>query len=585
MNTAKPLTGDQLQHGQESKVTNLDDAITKHVKAGMCLYVGEGASGLEYGLLRQFHKSNPQFTLASITVQGPLPLMIHFGMVKKLVTGGVADLYPYPRPNRVIQRVYGAGQMEIEVWSLCSFLQRLVAGACRLPYTVTRSLIGTTMAEDNSDSFQLADDPFGTGEKIGLVKALVPDLSLIHGWAADRYGNTIMGPCLISGDDSWGPKASTKGVVVTVEKIVSTEFIREHAHLVRIPGFMVNSVSLAPLGAHPLGMPISFKMRGLETYGEDKEFMSEQSDATRDQERMDAWATKWVLGCRNHEEYLQKLGERRISLLKDKTRPVRRRRPTSGPRQVPGVASVTDRAMMVVAAARKIEETVLRNDYRIILAGMGVTGLAVWLAYDKLKERNHDVEILVGSGMYGISPPVGGASLSDQSVLTTCRMKTDAINSYAVIVGGRYSDKCLSVMGGASVDRKGNINSTRSSPGTILVGPGGSADAANAREVMVVMSLSKERFVEKVLHVTCPGTRVRSIITDKGILERSSEDEEFSLTCHFPYSGKSLEERLEEMRRSSWDFPVSADLRHMAGPSSEELSTLDALDPERLYLR
>ena len=42
------------------------------------------------------------------------------------------------------------------------------------------------------DAFKVIDDPFGSGKKIGIIKALNPDLSIIHGYAADRYGNTIL---------------------------------------------------------------------------------------------------------------------------------------------------------------------------------------------------------------------------------------------------------------------------------------------------------------------------------------------------------------------------------------------------------
>ena len=85
-----------------------------------------------------------------------------------------------------------------------------------------------------------------------MIKRFNPDVALYHGWAADAAGNTIIAPY---GDDrEWGAKAATAGVIVTVEKIVSTDFIREHAHMVKIPAYMVDAVCLAPFGAHPRAM-------------------------------------------------------------------------------------------------------------------------------------------------------------------------------------------------------------------------------------------------------------------------------------------------------------------------------------------
>lgn len=577
--------GVSVYEGQ-SKVKNLDDAIKEYVEPGMSLYVGEGANALEYGLVRQFHATNPGFVIISAAVLGVLPVLVHCGMVRKLITCGTGDLYPYPRPNPIIRREYKAGRLDVEMWSLCSIFQRLMASACGFPFASTRSIIGTTMAVENGDSFRVIEDPFGTGEKIGLAKALTPDLALVHAWAADSYGNTIIGPCLVTGDDSWGPRASKDGVVVTVEKIVSPEVIREHSHLVKIPGFMVKSVSLAPMGAHPQGMPIAYNMKGSQTYGEDYEFMATQGEAARDPEKMDAWAKEWIFDCRDHEGYLNKLGHQNVELLKRRGKK-RSHRYKIAPVQEEksGDARVSTRELMVIAAARKIEAIVLKNNYKILLAGMGITGLAVWLAYDKLKKKNHDIEILIGSGIYGISPPIGGLTWVDPNLLATCLMKTDVISSYAVIVGGLHSDKCLSVLGGASIDRRGNINSTKSSPDTFLVGSGGAADAANARDVVVVMALSRERFVDTVFHITCPGTRVRTIVTDMGIFERSSGEEDFSLTSYFPSSGLDVENILEEIRKNCWDFSVSPDLSAVFGPSSEELLELRSLDPKRLYLR
>ncbi len=45
----------------------------------------------------------------------------------------------------------------------------------------TKSLLGSTMSEQNRDSFIEMTDPFGSGKKLGLVKALNPNIALIHG--------------------------------------------------------------------------------------------------------------------------------------------------------------------------------------------------------------------------------------------------------------------------------------------------------------------------------------------------------------------------------------------------------------------
>ena len=42
--------------------------------------------------------------------------------------------------------------------------------------------------------YRLIEDPLSPGKKVGLLSPLQPDLTIIHGWCADPYGNTILMP-------------------------------------------------------------------------------------------------------------------------------------------------------------------------------------------------------------------------------------------------------------------------------------------------------------------------------------------------------------------------------------------------------
>ena len=104
-----------------------------------------------------------------------------------------------------------------------------------------------------------------------------------------------------------GQGQQKSGVIVTVERIVSTDFIREHAHLVKIPGYMVDAVCLAPFGAHPRAM----NNRGLpefDAYDVDVPFLEEFREAGKKPETLDQWIREWILDCDTHEERLKKLG-------------------------------------------------------------------------------------------------------------------------------------------------------------------------------------------------------------------------------------------------------------------------------------
>ncbi|MFC1966459.1 hypothetical protein ACFLWI_05895 [Chloroflexota bacterium] len=116
--------------------------------------------------------------------------------------------------------------------------------------------------------------------------------------------------------DEWSTLASKNEVVVTVERLVSTAFIREHSALVKVPGYRVNSVSVVALGAHPSLMLGWHSIKEFESYGQDFGFLTKHREAAKNPKALDAWIKEWVLDCPSHEDYLRKLGYDRIQALK-----------------------------------------------------------------------------------------------------------------------------------------------------------------------------------------------------------------------------------------------------------------------------
>jgi hypothetical protein len=114
--------------------------------------------------------------------------------------------------------------------------------------------------------------------------------------------------------------ASKGGVIVTVEKIVSTDFLRAHAGYVRLPGYRVLAVCEVPFGGHPSGMT-SHGIHGVEGYAIDNPFIFTLRQACKQKEALDAWMEEWVLSCPDHSAYVNKLGADRVKSLKDKSRP------------------------------------------------------------------------------------------------------------------------------------------------------------------------------------------------------------------------------------------------------------------------
>ena len=571
----------------KDKVTDLKNAIKEHVKPEMNIYITpEGNSGI-CELIRQFQGTKPAFVLTMAgTIEHALNL-VHCGLIKKLITTNGSHLYPSPTLSRIVQDSYKEKKIEVENWSLYTFFQRLMAGALGVGFLPTHSLLDSSMAQENQDSFLTIDDPFGSTGKIGLVKALNPDIAIVHGWAADRYGNTIgvpMSSQAITDHKMWGARASKNGVIVTVEKVVSTDFIRKYSSLVTLPGYLVKSVCQVAWGAHPQGM-FSPLPDLFDSYAPDYDFLNEHKEACQDPLHIDSWIKKWIFDCHNQNEFIKKLGPQRIKILYDKANPNCQNRchhdlidkmPTD---KVPNATEI-----MILTAARRVAEIVQKNNYKIVLGGMGAGMLSSWIAYYLLREKKHDLDLVIGTGAFGFAPKPGDPFYGTYNNLPSCKAFFDTADIYGSFIAGN-NKSCLSILGAAQVDKFGNINSTKAND-AFLMGSGGANDAVNASEVLIVAKQSRQRFVDKVSYITCPGRNVRTLVSDLGIFQKIDQEQELKLVACLPDPGKTrLQDKIQKIKENcGWPVKVSDKVKEYSMPEGKALSWLRLFDPEGLII-
>ena len=566
-----------------NKVVSLNHAIKENIKPGMTIHIGLEAGALSRELARQFWGSKADFTLIMNMIGGHHALsLIHGELVKKLIFATCADIFPRPYPNPVIQRAFKQNKIELENWSMLSLIQSLQAGALNLPFTTTRSIMGSSLADDNSHAFKIVDDPFGSGEKIGLIKSLSPDISMIHGWAADPMGNIIMAA---PPRDAWAAKASRAGVIVSVENLVTEDFIRDHSLLVKIPASLVNAVCVAPSGAHPLNLNAQ-NLPEFEGYGLDHTFLTEFRKASENENTLGQWVKEWVLDVSSHEEYLEKLAVRSDSNLKiDKTSRVQQNTTNTKAKDI-NEKDPTSNEFAIIAGARKIKEIVLQNSYKTMFAGVGISGLAGWCAYYFLKDEGYHIDLIAGG--IGYQPCPGDPLLISPANMATAKMISDSFDVHGVSAGG-INSRCLGVLGAGQLDKQGNINSTiikSYRKGDIyLSGAGGGNDIASVtKEVVIVAMQRANRLVEKVPYITCPGTRVSTLITNEG--EYVKDGSELILNRYFPSpEHSSQKERVKEIASTcGWVLRTSPQLEKLAVPTSQELKLLRSFDPENVFI-
>jgi acyl CoA:acetate/3-ketoacid CoA transferase alpha subunit/acyl CoA:acetate/3-ketoacid CoA transferase beta subunit len=558
---------------KEGKLLDLQEAIRRFVKPEMKLHLAAGIGGPSAAIceiIRQYWKNAPEFTLIQSTVTGHALNLVYAKLVKKLICSVCANIAASGRPSKIIQNACENKQIEMENWTLNSLQQRLMAGALGVPFMPTRSVLGSSIAEDNNESFRTMDDPFGSGTKVGLASALIPDISIVHGCVADIDGNAILAAPY--GEDLWGALASKGGAIVTVEKIVPAEFIKKYAALVKIPSYAVCAVAEAPLGLHPFSLA-NPGISDFDPYEKDVDFLNTLYEASANENALDEWVKEWILQCEDHRQYLGKLGENRIADLKEMSGKVKRESTSVPTFQDNATEEFEPKEMMLIALAREILSSVEKQGHKMVLAGAGVAATAAFLAYYQLKSNGF--ELGTGNGQIGYAPIPGEPILASEAGVRRSKMLTDTIMMQGVIVGGE-NNKCLSILGAGQMDKHGNINSTRTSKGKFLVGSGGANDALNAREAILCLDQSKDRFVDKLAYVTGLGHSVTTVVSTMGIFRKRNPQGELHLVACFPSpQAPSLEERVSEIRNHcGWELKTAPVIEEVPRPSPEELQLL-----------
>src|SRR5689334_6794883 len=229
-----------------SAFLELRDAVAQMVRDGDCVAL-EGFTHLipfaaGHEVIRQGRRD---LTLVRMTPDLVYDQMIGAGCASKLVFswGGNPGVGSLHRMRDALATGWPV-PLTLEEHSHAGMANRYVAGASGLPFAVLRGYAGTDLPL-HTTTISTVTCPF-TGEELAAVKAINPDVTIIHAQRADRAGNVQL----------WGITGVQKEAVlaarrslVTVEEVVDELVPRPGA--VVLPSWAVSLVSLVPGGAHP----------------------------------------------------------------------------------------------------------------------------------------------------------------------------------------------------------------------------------------------------------------------------------------------------------------------------------------------
>ena len=236
----------------------------------------------------------------------------------------------------------------------------------------------------------------------------------------------------------------------------------------------------------------------------------------------------------------------------------------------------------------------LLTDGQTVFAGVGIPLLAATLA-----QRIHGpgITILFEGGTLGpfVVPGELPASTNEQRCTRRANMLL-SITDVLLLLQRGYVD--VGFMGGAQIDRYGNLNSSfigsPENPSVRLPGTGGGNDISSLTQMIVAIKHEKRRFVEKVDFVTSPGflngnsTRhdtglisggMYRVVTDLAIMGFDEKTKSMKVQALHP--GVTAEEVRDN---TGFDILIDENVGVTKAPSDEELSVLRHLDPDRVYI-
>ncbi len=173
-------------------------------------------------------------------------VLIGAGLVEQIATSYVGFEHLGLAP--CFRRAAEAG--DVTVLNLCeaSITHGLYAGASGMPFAALPK--GIELADvwrSNPAVYRMIVDPFTESPTL-VVKAIRPDVAMIHATEADDRGTAWLGGAVFT--DRLMAMASRQ-VIVQVERIVSSKQMSRHPAGATIPGFLVGAVVEAPGGCLP----------------------------------------------------------------------------------------------------------------------------------------------------------------------------------------------------------------------------------------------------------------------------------------------------------------------------------------------
>jgi glutaconate CoA-transferase subunit A len=225
-------------------------------------------------------------------------MLVGAGCVKTVVTSHVAmGSFGLARNYR---REVEAGRVTVREHTETTAIDMFHAGSLGLSFFPSKTPLGTSLPTYNTNDFLPITCPF-SGETYYAVRAVTPDVTIIHAHVADHSGN-VQWDATYWTDMTVDPmiaKAARK-VIVSVEQIVSEEHVLRHPERTVLPQVFVTAVVEAPYGAHPCCCDAR--------YDYDHDHLALYTESANSPASFRQYLDTYIRGSADHSSYLKKIG-------------------------------------------------------------------------------------------------------------------------------------------------------------------------------------------------------------------------------------------------------------------------------------
>lgn len=246
--------------------------------------------------------------------------------------------------------------------------------------------------------------------------------------------------------------------------------------------------------------------------------------------------------------------------------------------------------LMTIRAAKEI------SDGEVVFIGVGLPIMVA--AYAFATHAPNMIMFTEGGAIRATPPQALAITVDDPAAFLGGDATFGMLATMAALQRGEVD---LAFLGGAQIDKYGNINSTgagdwsKKESFTYFAGSGGANDmATSGKRTVAIMPQDKKKFVEKCEYITTPGYLggpgereklgmqgggPNCVISTMGVYRFDEDTKEMYLAEFFP--GQSV----DKIRAAcAWDLKVSPNVVETTPPTEADIKILRDLDPTGFYL-